>query len=323
VHGPLVIGHRGASGHRPEHTSLAYRLAWRSGADCVETDVVSSRDGVLLCRHDLDLARTTDIAERPEFAHRRHWMQVDGEHVQGWFVGDLDLDELRTLRARERWPALRPASARYDDKVGLLTLDDLLDLRERESARAGRRLGVHVEVKEPETFERGGLPLHEPLVQTLRDRGLTTALSPVAVMSFDARLLKQVRRHVDVDLVRLLDHDQPVRRGSLARTASYATGVGLHKAHLRRGKGRHPARVAGKVQAAGLDLLVWTLRSENRYLPAHLREPGTGATHGRAHREVARLLDLGVDGLITDFPEVAAGVLANRAGRTVRGDRAA
>ena len=128
-----------------------------------------------------------------------------------------------------------------------------------------------------------------------------------------------MRRHVDVDLVRLLDHDQPLRRGSLARTASYATGVGLHKAHLRRGKGRHPARVAAEaVQSAGLDLLVWTLRSENRYLPAHLREPGTAGTHGRAHREVARMLDLGVDGLITDFPEVAAGVLTERARRAGR-----
>jgi glycerophosphoryl diester phosphodiesterase len=313
-----VIGHRGASGHRPEHTSLAYRLAWRSGADCVETDVVSSRDGVLVCRHDLDLARTTDIAERPEFAHRRAWMQVDGEHVEGWFVGDFDLAELRTLRARERWPALRPTSARYDDRVGLLTLDDLLDLRERESARAGRRLGVHVEVKEPRLFERRGLPVHESLLDVLRARGLTTALAPVTVMSFDTRVLKHVRRHLDVEVVRLLDHDQPVRRGSLGRTAAYANAVGLHKAHLRRGKGLHPERVAAKVQSAGLDLLVWTLRSENRYLPAHLREPGGGATHGRAHREVTRLLDLGVDGLITDFPEVAVGVLDQRARRATR-----
>jgi glycerophosphoryl diester phosphodiesterase len=315
-----VIGHRGASGYRPEHTSLAYRLAWRSGADCVETDVVNSRDGVLVCRHDLDLARTTDIADRPEFAHRRRWMQVEGEHVEGWFVGDFDLAELRTLRARERWPELRPISARYDDNVGLLTLEDLLDLRERESARAGRRLGVHVEVKEPAFFERQGLPLHESLLDVLRTRHLTTALAPVAVMSFDTHVLKQVRRHLDVDLVRLLDRDQPVRRRSLGRTAGYATGVGLHKAHLRRGKGLHPARVAEKVQSAGLDLLVWTLRNENQYLPAHLREPGDGATHGRAHREVARLLDLGVDGLITDFPEVAVEVLTGRARRT---DRAA
>jgi glycerophosphoryl diester phosphodiesterase len=313
-----VIGHRGASGHRPEHTSLAYRLAWRSGADCVETDVVRSRDGVLVCRHDLDLAPTTDVSARPEFAHRKRWMQVDGEHVESWFVGDFDLEELRTLRARERWPWLRPASARYDDKVGLLTLDDLLDLRERESARAGRPLGVHVEVK-PEVPAAPGAPLHELLLDVLRPRGLTTALGPVAVMSFDAALLKEVRRHVDVDLVRLLDHDQPVRRGSLGRTASYATGVGLHKAHLRRGKGRHPARIAERVQSAGLDLLVWTLRSENRYLPAHLRKPGDGATHGRAKREVARLLDLGLDGLITDFPEVVVDVLETReAARTAR-----
>ncbi len=133
-----MIGHRGASGHRPEHTSLAYRLAWRSGADSVEPDVVSTRDGVLVCRHDLDLARTTDVAQHPELAGRRRRFRVDGKDVDGWFVGDLDLAEIRQLRVRERWPRMRPGSARYDGQLGVLTLEELLDLRAEESARAGR-----------------------------------------------------------------------------------------------------------------------------------------------------------------------------------------
>ena len=296
---------------------MAYRLAWRSGADSVETDVVATRDGVLVCRHDLDLARTTDVAGRPDLADRRRWLHADGTDTYGWFVGDLDLAEVRTLRARERWPELRPRSARYDGQVGVLTLEELLDLREQESARAGRPLGVHVEVKEPALFEEHGLAVHEPLLDQLRHHGLTTALAPVSVMSFDANVLKRLRQQLDVELLRLVDSDQPVRRGSLARVASYASGVGLHKAHLRRGKDRHPAKVADAVQSAGLDLHVWTLRSENRYLPRHLRLPGDAGTHGLAHREVRRLVDLGVDGLITDFPEVAVGVLRERAAHRV------
>ncbi|MET0999306.1 MAG: glycerophosphodiester phosphodiesterase family protein [Marmoricola sp.] len=284
--GPLVIGHRGASGHRPEHTSLAYRLAWRSGADSVEPDVVSTRDGVLVCRHDLDLASTTDVADRPEFAHRRRRMVVDGRLEHGWFVQDFDLAEVRELRARERWPKKRPASARYDGQLGVLTLEELLDLRETESLRAGRRLGVHIELKHPDVFDRLGMPLHEPLVDLLRSRRLTSPLAPASVMSFDAAVLKRVRRTLDLDLVQLVNGHEPVKRRRLQRVATYATAVGLHKTHAR-------ARPIEKAFGTGLDVLVWTLRGE------------TAA-------DVGRLFDLGVDGVLTDFPEVAATVRDQR-----------
>lgn len=286
VAGPLVIGHRGASGHRPEHTSLAYRLAWRSGADSVEPDVVSTRDGVLVCRHDLDLARTTDVAEHPEFASRRRRMLVEGREEHGWFVQDLDLAELRQLRARERWPDKRPTSARYDGQVGVLTLEELLDLRESESQRAGRRLGVHIELKHPKLFEELGMPLHEPLVDLLRNRRLTSPLSAAAVMSFDERVLRRLHRQVDTELVQLLDKLESVKRRRFQRIASYATAVGLHKDHAR-------ARPVAKASGAGLDVLVWTLRNETR-------------------ADVARLLDLGVDGVLTDFPEIAVAARRTR-----------
>jgi glycerophosphoryl diester phosphodiesterase len=282
VSGPLVIGHRGASGHRPEHTALAYRLAWRSGADSVEPDVVSTRDGVLICRHDLDLARTTDVADRPEFTHRRRHMVVDGRAEHGWFVSDFDLDEVRQLRARERWPHKRPASARYDGQVGVLTLEELLDLRETESRRAGRRLGVHIELKHPRLFADLGMPLHEPLADLLRVRRLTSPLSAASVMSFDSHVLKRLRREVDTDLVQLIDRDEPVKRRRLQRVATYATAIGLHKSHAR-------ARPIDKAFGSGLDVLVWTLRKET-------------------HADVGRLFDLGVDGVLTDFPELAVAV---------------
>lgn len=316
---PLVIGHRGASGHRPEHTALAHRLAWRTGADSVEPDVVCSRDGALVCRHDLELSATTDVAEHPEFRHRRRRMQVDGELVDGWFVQDFDLAELRCLRARERWPRKRPGSARYDDQAGLLTLAELLDLREKESARAGRRLGVHIELKHPEVFAALGMPQDEALVDLLRSRRLTSPLSPVSVMSFDASVLKRLRRSLDVELVRLVDAGESVRRSRLQRMGAYASAVGLHKDHAlpRDGQDRltSPGPAVARAFAAGLDVLVWTLRSENRHLPADLRLPGKGRDHGAAQAEVGRLLDLGVDGLLTDFPEVAAGVRAGRLAR--------
>jgi glycerophosphoryl diester phosphodiesterase len=289
VTGPLVIGHRGASGHRPEHTSLAYRLAWRSGADSVEPDVVSTRDGVLVCRHDLDLARTTDVAEHPGFASRRRRMLVDGREQHGWFVHDFDLAELRQLRARERWPDKRFVSARYDGHVGILTLEELLDLREAESQRAGRRLGVHIELKHPRLFEDLGIPLHEPLLDLLRSHRLTSPLSAAAVMSFDERVLRRLHREVDTELVQLVDKDEPVKRRRLQRIATYATAVGLHKEHAR-------PRPVAKASGAGLDVLVWTLRNETR-------------------ADVGRLMDLAVDGVLTDFPEIAVAARDLRAAR--------
>ncbi|MCW2820148.1 MAG: Glycerophosphoryl diester phosphodiesterase [Marmoricola sp.] len=312
----LVIGHRGASGHRPEHTALAYRLAFRAGADSVEPDVLSTRDGVLVCRHDLDLSLTTDIAERPEFAGRRRTHVVEGTEKQGWFVHDLDLAELRTLRARERWPRKRPGSARFDGHVGVLTLEELLDLREEESARAGRELGVHVELKHAEHQAALGLPLDEPLVDLLRRRRHTSPLSPVTVMGFESSVLRSIRHEVDVDLVQLVDHPASLKRSRLARVASYATGVGLHKDHVLPRDDQDqvgaPGKAVAKAIGAGLDVLVWTLRSENRHLPANLRSPGSKRAHGAADQEVHRMLDAGVDGLLTDFPAVAVDVCRSR-----------
>jgi glycerophosphoryl diester phosphodiesterase len=265
---------------------MAYRLAWRSGADSVEPDVVSTRDGVLVCRHDLDLDRTTDVADHPEFAHRRRRMEIDGAVEHGWFVQDFDLAELRRLRARERWPSKRPTSAMYDGQAGVLTLEELLDLREDESARAGRVLGVHIELKHPEVFADLGMPMHEPLVDLLRARRLTSSLSPAAVMSFDTEVLRRLRHTVDTELVQLVDRTDSVKRRRFQKIATYADAVGLHKAHA------VPRRVAAAF-GSGLEVLVWTLRQET-------------------HADVERLFDLGVDGVLTDFPELAVEVRADR-----------
>jgi glycerophosphoryl diester phosphodiesterase len=268
---------------------MAYRLAWRIGADSVEPDVVGTRDGVLVCRHDLDLDRTTDVAAHPEFAHRRRRMEIDGKLEHGWFVQDFDLAELRTLGARERWPQRRPTSAMYDGQAGVVTLEELLDLRETESRRAGRELGVHIELKHPEVFAEIGMPLHEPLVDLLRRRRLDASLAPAAVMSFDGDVLRRLRHDVDTELVQLVDKGESVKRRRLQKIATYATAVGLHKSHA-------VERPVAKAFGSGLDVLVWTLREETPV-------------------DVSRLFDLGVDGVLTDFPEIAVAVRDERVAR--------
>ncbi len=313
-----VIAHRGASGYRPEHTGLAYRLAWRQGADSVETDVVATRDGVLVCRHDLELSRTTDIADRPELAHRRRPVR-GGTGGLGWLVQDLDLAELRTLRCRERWPNKRPQSARYDGQVPVLTLAELLELRAAESARAGRRLGVHIELKHASVFESLGTPLHEPLADLLRTHDLHGPASPATVMSFDAAVLRRVRGLVETPQARLFDKVQRVRRSELDQVAGYAEAVGLHRDLVLPRRGRssptRPGTALTRAAARGLDVWVWTLRSENKHLPAELRVGRRGRDHGDAERDVARFLDAGVTGVITDFPDVAVRARAARTGR--------
>jgi glycerophosphoryl diester phosphodiesterase len=317
---PLVIGHRGASGHRPEHTAAAYRAAWRSGADSVEPDVLSTRDGVLVCRHDLELSSTTDIAARPEFAARRRELEIDGRRIFGWFVHDLDLAELRTLRARERWPDHRPGSARFDDHFGLVTLEELLELRRRESERAGRVLGVHLELKHTALLAGLGLDVRAPLVELLRRQRLTSALSPVSVMAFEDAVLRRLRADLDVELVQLIDAgrhaERRTRRSALRRVSSYADAVGLHHELVlprdRSGRvvGQGPA--VRRARDAGLDVLVWTVRNENRFLPTQLRRGAAEGGHGDGATLVRWLLDLGVDGVLTDFPETAVQVRHER-----------
>src|SRR5689334_10869956 len=147
---PAVIAHRGASAHRPEHTLGAYELAYALGADSIELDVLATRDGVLVCSHDVELSRTTDVADHPELADRRRELEVDGTLLTGWFVHDLDLDELQQLRCRERWPRKRSGSAGFDGRWRVPTVAEVIELRDFEAARSGRRLGVHLELKSPQ-----------------------------------------------------------------------------------------------------------------------------------------------------------------------------
>ncbi|MGL5909551.1 MAG: glycerophosphodiester phosphodiesterase family protein, partial [Phycicoccus sp.] len=190
---PLVVGHRGASGYRPEHTLEAYRLAVSLGADVIEPDLTMTKDGVLVARHEPEISGTTDVADRPEFADRRTTKPVDGVAVTGWFVDDLTLAELRTLRAKERLPELRPGSARFDGRFQVPTFDEVLALRKQLSRESGRTVGVIPEIKHSTYLRAEGLNAERALVRSVSRFGLNTKRAPLWTQSFELTNLVELR----------------------------------------------------------------------------------------------------------------------------------
>jgi glycerophosphoryl diester phosphodiesterase len=313
---PLVIAHRGASGQRPEHTLASYRLAIEQGADFIEPDLVMTKDGVLVCRHENEIGGTTDVASKPQFRDRRTTKQIDGASVTGWFTEDFTLAELKTLRARERIPQLRPANAAYTDEP-ILTFAEVLDL----AVRGPRPVGVYPELKHPGYFARHALPMEQALVAALGGVGLNRADAPVYVQCFEAAPLRALRQMTPVRLVQLASHaggpadfaaaGRPrayldmVTPSGLAEIAAYAHAVGLEKSLLiprdAEGRSTAPTRVVSDAKAAGLQVHAWTFRSENHFLPLELRR-GSAAEKGDYAAEYGRFFALGVDGVFTDHP---------------------
>jgi glycerophosphoryl diester phosphodiesterase len=320
----LVIGHRGASGYRPEHTLPAYELAARMGADFVECDVVSTADRVLVCRHENEISGTTDVAERPEFAGRRTTKTVDGVALTGWFTEDFTLAELRTLRAVERLPEVREENSLYDGLFAVPTLDEFLELRADLSRELRRDLGAYIETKHPTYFDSVGLSLEEPLLADLRQARLDRRDSPVFLQSFETSNLRELdEARVRVPLVQLLSAsgapadlvaagdprsyaDLATAEG-LAWIAGYADGVGPDKAQVipLRADGTLGEPTSFVADAHAVDLLVhpYTFRNENAFLPADLDEGDDPADYGRAIEEQLRFWAAGVDGLFTDNPD--------------------
>jgi glycerophosphoryl diester phosphodiesterase len=331
----LVIGHRGASGYRPEHTLASYELAARMGADFVEPDLVSTKDGVLVARHENEISTTTDVADRPEFADRKATKTVDDVELTGWFTEDFTLEELRTLRAVERLPDVREENTLYDGLYQVPTFTEVLELRARLSEELGREIGVYPETKHPTYFDGLGLSLEEPLVAALEEAGLDEEDSPVFVQSFETANLRELAEDgVEVPLVQLLSAtgapydlvaagedttyaDLSSAEG-LEGVAEYASGVGPEKAQVvpRTADDElgEPTSFVDDAHDAGLLVHPYTFRNENSFLPAELRE-GEGQAedlddYGQALEEQRIFLELGVDGLFTDNPDT--GVEARR-----------
>ncbi|PZE28051.1 glycerophosphodiester phosphodiesterase family protein [Curtobacterium sp. MCBD17_028] len=324
---PRVIAHRGASGHRPEHSRAAYDLAVTLGADAIEPDLVVSRDGVLVLRHENEISGTTDIASRPEFRDRRTAKRVDGQRVTGWFTEDLTWEELRTLRVRERLPALRPASAAYDGSGGILRFEDLLALLDA----APRPVGLVAEVKHATFFAEQGLPLDELVDAVLGEAGWRSD-PRLTFESFEKQvLLDLAARGTGGRSVYLMERrgaaaDERARHGSAAPTyaaertdaglaglASRFDGISVDLSTLMAGVdsvavGDDREVRSGLVErahAAGLTVFTWTLRAENRFLPAPLRRDGDLAAHGDWARWFTSVMRTGVDGVFADQPDLA------------------
>jgi glycerophosphoryl diester phosphodiesterase len=322
---PLVIGHRGACGYRPEHTLESYRLAIRLGADYIEPDLVSTRDGVLVARHENEISATTDVASRAEFAGRRTTKVIDGRAVTGWFTEDFTLAELRTLRARERLPEVRPQNTLFDGRYQIPTFQEVIDLASAEERRLGRPIGIYPETKCPSYFASIGLPLEEPLVAALYRNGYADRADHVLIQSFEIGNLRRLRRMTDLRLIQLLDSvggpvDAPDVRyagmatpAGLATIAEYAYGIGADKDLLvpRDDSGSPlPTRpIVQDAHAAGLVVHAWTFRAENRFLAPEFRIGTAADARGDGIAEYELFLDLGVDGVFADHPDTAAGAV--------------
>jgi glycerophosphoryl diester phosphodiesterase len=321
---PLVIGHRGASGYRPEHTLAAYQLAIDLGADYIEPDLVSTKDRVLVARHENEIGATTDVGVRPEFASRRTTKVIDGVSITGWFTEDFTLAELKTLRAKERIPALRPTNTAFDGLEQIPTLQEVIDLAHRSD------VGIYPETKHPSYFDGIGLSLEEPLVATLSRNGYTKRSSPVFIQSFEVANLKELNRMTRVPLVQLIsDVGKPfdfVLAGDPRTYADLATPAGLREiARYADGAGANknlivprdaanrllgPTSFVRDAHRAGLVVHPWTFRRENSFLPADFREgnpasPVYEAATGDFPAELRLFYRLGVDGVFSDNPDVA------------------
>jgi len=308
---PIVIAHRGASGHRPEHTLAAYELGARQGADYIEPDLVSTRDGHLVARHENEISGTTDVASRPELAARRTTKTIDGADYSGWFAEDLTLAELKTLRARERIPELRPANAEHDGRYEVPTFQEVLDLAARLSRELGWAVGVYPETKHPSYHRSIGLALEPPLVAALRENGLDGPGARVFLQSFEESSLRELGRELAVPRVQLLGPraGEGATPDGLRAIAAYAQAVGPVKGLLvprdDAGASLDPTSFVEAAHGAGLAVHPYTFRRENLFLPAELRWGEDPAAPGDLDAELRAFYALGVDGVFTDHPDVA------------------
>lgn len=313
---PIVIGHRGASGYRPEHTLASYELAIDMGADYVEPDLVMTSDGVLVCRHENEIGGTTNVAQHPEFASRFTSKSVDGVNISGWFTEDFTLAELKTLRAKERIPGIRPQNTQNDGQFEVPTFQEFVNLVRAKETQTGRTIGIYPEIKHSTYFQGIGLAMEQPLVNALNSNGYTGPDAPVCIQSFEVANLQQLNSMTDVPLVQLLNFGgrpwdftvsgNPMTYADLATAAGldfindYADGVGANKLYV------IPRDAAGNLlvptdfvdNAHLMDLLVhiWTMRTENVFLPTNFQDDPLG--------EFRAYVLAGIDGFFTDQPDV-------------------
>jgi glycerophosphoryl diester phosphodiesterase len=336
---PIVIAHRGASGYVPEHTLGSYFLAMQMGADYIEPDLVMTRDGVLIARHENEIGATTDVAGHREFASRRTRRVVDGVSLEGWFTEDFTLAELKLLRVRERIPELRPANTRLDGQFEIATLEEILVLlRGVDAQRAARArqlglpppppIGLYPETKHPSYFADCGLAMEGPLVATLERYGYVGRAAPIWLQSFETGSLRTLSTLTELRRVQLLEanggpydlaargdartYTDLVSPAGLAQIAGYAQAIGPNKSLVipRRADERlaAPTTLVSDAHAQGLEVHPWTFRAENAFLPAEFRRGSGPQERGDLAAELRAYLACGIDGFFTDQADVGVAV---------------
>jgi glycerophosphoryl diester phosphodiesterase len=326
---PIIIAHRGASGERPEHTIAAYQLAIDQGADYIEPDLVLTKDGILVARHENEISETTDVAAHPEFAARKATKVIDGKAATGWFTEDFTLAELKTLRVKERLPQLRAANIAYDGQFAVPTFDEILALIKTNQAKRGHKVGVYPETKHPSYFASIGLPHQAALLAALKRFGYGKPADLVFIQSFEVANLKALRTKTKLRLIQLIDGeggpaDDPKLRYAdmvtpvgLRAIATYADGIGPNKAMVipRDAKGMLgvPTALVKDAHAAGLAVHPWTFRRENYFLPTAQRSNADPTKPGDLAAEIAAFVAAGVDGIFSDNSAEAKAAL-NQAG---------
>lgn len=321
----VIVGHRGASGYRPEHTLASYELAARMGADYIEPDLVSTKDRVLVARHEPEISGTTDVSKHPEFANRKKTKVLDGTPLTGWFTEDFTLKELKTLRAVERIPAIRQHNTVFNGRYQIPTFQEVIDLSRRLSKELGRPVGIYPETKHPTYFQQQGLALEPELVKTLNRNGLNRPDAKVFVQSFEVSNLIALHKQLRVPLVQLTDaegrpYDFTVAgdkrtyaditsAAGLKEVAKYASGLGPYKAQIipftADGKQGKPTTLVADAHRAGLVVHPYTFRVENNFLPNEFDSDAVPADSGNLFGEIATYRALGIDGLFTDNTDVA------------------
>jgi len=322
---PLVFGHRGAAGYRPEHTTAGYDLAARLGADYIEPDLVPSKDGVLIDRHEPEIGQTTDVASHPEFANRRTTKTIDGVVTTGWFTTDFTLAELKTLRAIERLPDIRQHNTLYNGRYQVLTLQEDIDQWKALARKFNRHLGIVPEIKHSTYFRSIGLPMEQRVLAVLRRNGLDRADSGVVIQSFEVGNLQWLHRQTRVPLMQLTSatgapadfvasgdprtYADICTAAGLKAVARYATFLGPDKNQIvprdAAGKLLAPTSLIHFAHRAGLLVAPYTFRNENNFLPVDFRRGTNPADYGDAFAEYKLFYALGVDGVFSDDSDTA------------------
>ncbi len=337
---PIVIGHRGSPAYRPEHTIASYTLAIEMGADYIEPDLVFTKDGQLVARHEPDIGATTNVADHPEFASRQTTRTIDGTvFANTWLTFDFTLAELKTLRAKERLPLVRPQNTALDGLFEIPTFQEVIDL-----AKA-KGVGIYPETKHPTFFQSLGFSYDAPLLGTLRRNGLDRPGAKVFIQSFEVGNLQRLRRETRLPLIQLIDssgapadlvasgdprtYDDLVTPQGLAEIATYADGIGPDKSRIVAGNSAgnplgQPTTLVRDAHRVGLLLHPFTFRPENNFLAADFRVGNPSSPeylHARGDQpaELALYYQLGVDGLFADNADTAVAVREKTFGRAPSG----